>query len=144
MTHWPVVQKIATPISPLPNLNHTNAPPVNSDILKWYCLFRSHCKKLYEVPTVGHLPGVIRTMLPKWFQGNIFCAGLPIQNYSACHGDSGGPLIKFMDMEHAHYEQIGKTFFLYCCSGGCKLVLFWGITRPMADNGFILDTFESN
>ena len=50
-------------------------------------------------------------MLPKWFQGNIFCAGLPIQNYSACHGDSGGPLTKFMDMENAHYEQIGKTLF---------------------------------
>ena len=47
-------------------------------------------------------------MLPNWFQNNIFCAGLPLQNDSPCYGDSGGPLVKFTDAGHPYYEQLGK------------------------------------
>jgi len=41
------------------------------------------------------------------------CAGLPDVNNDMCHGDSGGPLIKFHDGDGAHFIQLGKLSFLW-------------------------------
>ena len=51
-------------------------------------------------------------MLPKWFTSHNICAGWPGEGISACHGDSGGPLARFIDIGSPHYVQIGTTKLL--------------------------------
>jgi hypothetical protein len=46
------------------------------------------------------------------FRG-IFCAGNPPNVQSACHGNSGGPMLKFVPIindvdDQSHFIQIGK------------------------------------
>lgn len=44
----------------------------------------------------------------------VFCAGNPHNDFSACHGDSGGPMVKYVSglrnnkNESSHFLQIGK------------------------------------
>ncbi len=47
-------------------------------------------------------------MLPNWFLDHIFCAGLPNEADGPCHGDSGGPLAKFVDTAYPHFIQLGE------------------------------------
>jgi secreted trypsin-like serine protease len=47
----------------------------------------------------------------------VFCAGNPTNVQSACHGDSGGAMLKFVpnindEDEQSHFVQIGKFFEL--------------------------------
>jgi secreted trypsin-like serine protease len=47
------------------------------------------------------------------FLRGVFCAGNPANIQSACHGDSGGPMLKFIPNsndvdEQSHFVQIGK------------------------------------
>ena len=49
------------------------------------------------------------------FRG-VFCAGNPPNVQSACHGDSGGAMLKFVpnindEDEQSHFVQIGKFLF---------------------------------
>ena len=49
------------------------------------------------------------------FRG-VFCAGNPPNVQSACHGDSGGAMLKFVpnindENEQSHFVQIGKFLF---------------------------------
>ena len=53
-------------------------------------------------------------MLKLWklFRG-VFCAGNPTNVQSACHWDSGGPVLKFVPIindedEQSHFVQIGN------------------------------------
>jgi secreted trypsin-like serine protease len=46
----------------------------------------------------------------------VFCAGNPTNVQSACHGDSGGAMLKFVpnindEDEQSHFVQIGKFLF---------------------------------
>jgi hypothetical protein len=68
----------------------------------------SYCQQLYQVQKFGTKYEQIRTMLPNWFLDHIFCAGLPNEADGPCHGDSGGPLAKFVDTAYPHFIQLGE------------------------------------
>jgi len=47
-------------------------------------------------------------MFPQWFKSHIMCAGIPGERDGTCKGDSGGPLIQYIDNENPHYILQGK------------------------------------
>ena len=57
-----------------------------------------------------------KQMLKLWkLCRGVFCAGNPTNVQSACHGDSGGAMLKFVpnvndEDEQSHFVQIGKFF----------------------------------
>jgi len=65
------------------------------------------------VPKFGIKYEHIITMLPNWFLDHIFCASLPSEANGTCHGESGGPLVKFSDSADPHFIQIGNLRILY-------------------------------
>ena len=64
---------------------------------------------MYNLPKFGQEAALIKTMLPHWFISSTICAGMPGEGDGACHGDSGGPLAKFTDNPHPHFNQIGYS-----------------------------------
>ena len=49
----------------------------------------------------------IRGMVPDGFTNQIFCAGIPGARDSPCHGDSGGPALKFVSSRKPNYVLTG-------------------------------------
>ncbi len=79
----------------------------------------SSCTNLYNQRKDGHfssdrdptLSEKIQSLVPKMFDDEeVFCAGDSIDTNSACNGDSGGPVFKFVSSidRNSHYQLVGN------------------------------------
>jgi hypothetical protein len=65
---------------------------------------------MYDIPISQYERALIGSMLPDGFISQIMCAGWPGERFSACHGDSGGPLAKFI---HPYFQQLGNNKYTF-------------------------------
>ncbi len=76
----------------------------------------SYCTNIYNGRKDGQYFEAIQILVPQMFdKEEVFCAGDSIDSNSACFGDSGGPVIKFVASTNRNpYFQLVGNIQLFC------------------------------